>query len=83
MQPFRMPDFFLLSGLFMAQVIRERWPHFLDRRVLHHLYFLLLWAPILVIGQWLLGQHRPQGMTDALTAAAGAVGSPRRCCGSC
>lgn len=62
MQPFRMPDFFLLSGLF--------------RRVLHHLYFLLLWAPILVIGQWLLGQHRPQGMTDALAQLLLALWKP-------
>lgn len=76
MQPFRMPDFFLLSGLFMAQVIRRRWSHFLDRRVLHHLYFLLLWAPILVIGQWLLGQHRPQGMTDALAQLLLALWKP-------
>ncbi len=76
MQPFRMPDFFLLSGRFMAQVINRRWRHFLDRRVLHHLYFLLLWAPILVIGQWLLGQHRPQGMTDALAQLLLALWKP-------
>jgi uncharacterized membrane protein YcfT len=45
-QPFRMPDFFLLSGLFLAQVINRGWRTYLDRKVLHFLYFYLLWTAI-------------------------------------
>ena len=31
-QPFRMPDFFLISGLFLARVIDRDWRDYLDRR---------------------------------------------------
>jgi uncharacterized membrane protein YcfT len=44
--PFRMPEFFLISGLFLASVINRPWPKFLDRRALHYFYFYLLWAAI-------------------------------------
>jgi uncharacterized membrane protein YcfT len=47
--PFRMPEFFLISGLFLSQVIARTWPHFLDRRVLHYFYFYLLWAALQII----------------------------------
>src|SRR5438552_576872 len=43
-KPFRMPDFFLISGLFLAQVIDRDWRTYLDRKVLHFAYFYLLWA---------------------------------------
>jgi len=49
-RPFRMPDFFLLSGLFLARVIDKPLKHYLDRKVLHYLYFFLLWTFI----SWLL-----------------------------
>ena len=44
--PFRMPDFFLISGLFLARVIDRDWRSFLDRKVVHFAYFYLLWTAI-------------------------------------
>jgi uncharacterized membrane protein YcfT len=46
-RPFRMPDFFLISGLFLAQRIDRPWRSFLDSKVLHFVYFYLLWMTIL------------------------------------
>ncbi len=45
-KPFRMPDFFLISGLFLAQVIDRDWRTYLDRKVVHFVYFYLLWITI-------------------------------------
>ena len=45
-RPFRMPDFFLLSGLFLANVIDRDWRLFLDRKVVHFFYFYALWVLI-------------------------------------
>jgi uncharacterized membrane protein YcfT len=45
-KPFRMPDFFLLSGLFLAVVIDRDWRTYLDRKVVHFAYFYLLWVTI-------------------------------------
>src|SRR5437879_10270962 len=45
-KPFRMPDFFLISGLFLAQVIGRDWRTYLDRKVVHFAYFYLLWTAI-------------------------------------
>jgi uncharacterized membrane protein YcfT len=45
-RPFRMPDFFLLSGLFVASVIDRPWRTYLDRKVVHFVYFYLLWLVI-------------------------------------
>src|SRR5436853_6769661 len=45
-KPFRMPDFFLISGLFLAQVIDRDWRTYLDRKVVHFAYFYLLWLTI-------------------------------------
>jgi hypothetical protein len=45
-QPFRMPDFFLISGLFLAVVIDRDWRTYLDRKVLHFAYFYVLWMTI-------------------------------------
>ena len=45
-RPFRMPDFFLISGLFLSRVINRDWTTFLDRRVLHFVYFYVLWLII-------------------------------------
>lgn len=48
-KPFRMPDFFLLSG-FLAGGIGALSPRALiDRRVLHYIYFYLLWLCILTV----------------------------------
>jgi len=46
--PFRMPDFFLLSGLLLSRVIDRDWGTYLDRKVLHFAYFYLLWLTILM-----------------------------------
>ena len=45
-KPFRMPDFFLISGLFLARVIDRDWRTYLDRKVVHFVYFYLLWVTI-------------------------------------
>src|SRR5580765_5906063 len=45
-RPFRMPDFFLISGLFLASRIDRPWRLFLDRKVLHFAYFYTLWLTI-------------------------------------
>ena len=46
-RPFRMPDFFLIAGLFLAQRIDRPWREFLDGKLLHFAYFYLLWMTIL------------------------------------
>jgi uncharacterized membrane protein YcfT len=45
-KPFRMPDFFLISGLFLPVVIDRDWRTHLDRKVVHFAYFYLLWVTI-------------------------------------
>jgi uncharacterized membrane protein YcfT len=45
-RPFRMPDFFLISGLFLARVIDRDWRDYLDRKVFHFAYFYVLWVTI-------------------------------------
>jgi uncharacterized membrane protein YcfT len=45
-KPFRMPDFFLISGLFLARVIDRDWTTYLDRKVVHFAYFYVLWVTI-------------------------------------
>ncbi|HKS83946.1 MAG TPA: acyltransferase family protein [Pseudolabrys sp.] len=44
--PFRMPDFFMISGLFLANVIDRPWRQYVDRKVVHFAYFYLLWMTI-------------------------------------
>jgi uncharacterized membrane protein YcfT len=45
-RPFRMPDFFMISGLFLANVIDRDWRTYLDRKVIHFFYFYFLWTAI-------------------------------------
>jgi uncharacterized membrane protein YcfT len=45
-KPFRMPDFFLISGLFLARVIDRDWRDYLDKKVVHFAYFYVLWVTI-------------------------------------
>jgi uncharacterized membrane protein YcfT len=47
-KPFRMPDFFLLSGLFLFRAIDRDWRTYLDRKVVHFAYFYVLWLVILM-----------------------------------
>jgi uncharacterized membrane protein YcfT len=76
-RPFRMPDFFMISGLFLASRIDKPWRPYLDSKVLHFAYFYVLWmtiqlltksAPILAEGgitaliqAWLTGLVAPFG----------------------
>lgn len=46
--PFRMPEFFLISGLFLSQVIDRPWRRYADRRILHYAYFYAVWAIIMI-----------------------------------
>jgi uncharacterized membrane protein YcfT len=45
-KPFRMPDFFMISGLFLPLVINRDWRLYLDRKVMHFAYFYVLWVTI-------------------------------------
>jgi uncharacterized membrane protein YcfT len=45
-KPFRMPDFFLLSGLFLARRMSAPWPKFADTKIVHFIYFYILWMTI-------------------------------------
>jgi uncharacterized membrane protein YcfT len=45
-KPFRMPDFFLISGLFLPVVTDRDWRTYLDRKVVHFAYFYVLWVTI-------------------------------------
>jgi uncharacterized membrane protein YcfT len=45
-KPFRIPDFFLISGLFLPLVIDRGWRTYLDRKVVHFGYFYVLWVTI-------------------------------------
>ena len=64
-KPFRMPDFFLISGLFLARVIDRDWKTYLDRKVVHFAYFYILWMTIqfAVKAPGLVATH---GMADTL-----------------
>jgi len=62
-KPFRMPDFFMISGLFLSRVIDRDWRTYIDRKVVHFAYFYVLWmtiqflvkAPVLTAQSGLLG----------------------------
>ena len=74
-RPFRMPDFFLISGLFLASRIDRPWRSYLDTKVVHFAYFYILWMTIAialkgpgiaaesgwssVLGAWTLGFIEP------------------------
>ncbi len=45
-QPFRMPDFFFIAGLFLVRTIDAPWQRYLDRKIVHFAYFYLLWMVI-------------------------------------
>jgi uncharacterized membrane protein YcfT len=45
-RPFRMPDFFMISGLFLANVMDRPWRQYLDCKVVHFAYFYLLWMTV-------------------------------------
>ncbi len=45
-KPFRIPAFFMIAGLFVARAIDSDWRSFLDRKILHFVYFYVLWLTI-------------------------------------
>lgn len=50
---FRMPDFFLISGFFVSRVIHRPWRSYLDTKVVHFLYFYILWVTIdFIVMHW-------------------------------
>ncbi|GGA48089.1 acyltransferase family protein [Pelagibacterium lentulum] len=67
--PFRMPEFFLISGLFLSAVIARPWRHYADRRIVHYIYFYALWAIILIGFKHLLVDRDPAGTVAMLASA--------------
>ncbi|MGB3335938.1 MAG: acyltransferase family protein [Devosia sp.] len=67
--PFRMPEFFLISGLFLSQVIDRPWRAYADRRVVHYLYFYVLWALIHIIFKVGLLATDPVGAVEQIAWA--------------
>lgn len=67
--PFRMPEFFLISGLFLSQVIDRPWRALADRRVVHYLYFYALWALIHIVFKVGLLATDPLGAVEQLAWA--------------
>ncbi|BCP53411.1 acyltransferase [Kaistia sp. 32K] len=64
-KPFRMPDFFLISGLFLSRVIDRDWRSYADKKIVHFAYFYVLWLVI----QFLFkapGMAAEQGVGGAL-----------------
>jgi uncharacterized membrane protein YcfT len=45
-RPFRMPDFFLISGLFLMRRINTPWRSYIDSKVVHFGYFYVLWMTL-------------------------------------
>ncbi len=74
-QPFRMPDFFLISGLFLMRRIDAPWKSYADTKIVHFIYFYMLWMSI----QMLLkgyGIYRSEGLGGLLGAYALALVEP-------
>lgn len=74
-KPFRMPDFFLISGLFLSRVIDRPWRSYLDTKVVHYLYFLVLWTLIIVPCTWLL-KGAPETVAQAGSLLLGSLYKP-------
>jgi uncharacterized membrane protein YcfT len=43
-QPFRMPDFFLLAGLFVPRVLKRGWLDYFNSKALYFIYFYAVWV---------------------------------------
>jgi len=67
--PFRMPEFFLISGLFLANVINRPWAKFTDRRAVHYLYFYVIWAIIHIVLKVGLASANPVAAGEQLLLA--------------
>jgi len=67
--PFRMPEFFLISGLFLSQVIDRDWKRYGDRRMLHYFYFYAVWAAVDIVLKVGIAGRDPAGMLSGLALA--------------
>lgn len=67
--PFRMPEFFLISGLFLSKVIDRPWRLYADRRVVHYFYFYGLWAAIMIALKVGIFSGEPAAMTRDMAKA--------------
>ncbi|MBO6639620.1 MAG: acyltransferase family protein [Roseitalea sp.] len=66
-EPFRVPAFFVIAGLFAHRVMDWQWRRFVDRRIVHYVYFYALWVTIQFVFK------APQiAHDDGLPAAIGA-----------
>ena len=45
-RPFRMPDFFLIAGLFLSSAMRRPWRRYLDGKIIHFAYFYVAWMTL-------------------------------------
>ena len=70
-KPFRIPDFFLLSGLFVGRVIDRDWRLFADRRVVHFAYFYGLWVVVQSLAKYpaIVGEAGPGAFAAHLVHA--------------
>ena len=66
-KPFRMPDFFLISGLFLASRINRPWREYADSKILHFAYFYILWMSIQFATKG-YGIYQAEGAEGALKA---------------
>lgn len=67
--PFRMPEFFLISGLFLSQVISRDWRRYADRRMVHYLYFYAVWVAIDYVLKAGIAGHDIPGMLWGMALA--------------
>ena len=77
--PFRMPEFFLISGLFLDQVIARNWRAYADRRVVHYFYFYAVWAVIHIVVKVGIASRDPARCSNI---SPGPWSSLMACCGS-
>ncbi len=66
-RPFRMPDFFLISGLFLSSRIGRPWRSFIDSKVVHFMYFYILWMSIQLLTK-AYGIYTEQGANAVFSA---------------
>jgi uncharacterized membrane protein YcfT len=67
--PFRMPEFFLISGLFLGEVIARPWSRYVDRRAVHYLYFYFLWVILQAVFKAGIGQGNFSGALSDIVSS--------------
>lgn len=56
-KPFRIPAFFLVAGLFACAAAHAPWRRFIDGKILHFVYFYVLWAAIQIFLKDFVADH--------------------------